>query len=64
VINKIDLPSAHPDEVAVDIGNLLGIPAGRPSISAKAGTNIDRSSKPWSHRSPLPKAIHRRLCVR
>ncbi len=26
VINKIDLPSAHPDEVAQEIGNLLGIP--------------------------------------
>jgi len=42
IINKIDLPSAHPDEVAQDISNLLGTP---PEdilrISAKEGTNID-----------------------
>ena len=42
IINKIDLPAAHPDEVAQDISNLLGTP---PEdilrISAKEGTNID-----------------------
>jgi len=27
VINKIDLPSAHPDEVATEISDLLGTPA-------------------------------------
>src|SRR5512139_2039084 len=26
VINKIDLPSAQPDEVAEDVGSLLGVP--------------------------------------
>ena len=26
VINKIDLPAAHPDEVAEEIGNLIGVP--------------------------------------
>src|SRR5512146_2159898 len=27
VINKIDLPSAHPDEVAEDVAALIGVPA-------------------------------------
>ena len=41
VINKIDLISAHPDEVAQDISHLLGTPPGEiPRISAKMGTNI------------------------
>ena len=42
VINKIDLPSARPDEVAVDISHLLGMPAGHIlRISAKEGVNVD-----------------------
>src|SRR5512139_1790017 len=42
VINKIDLPSARPDEVAQDISSLLGTPADEIiRISAKEGTNID-----------------------
>ncbi len=41
VINKIDLISAQPDEVAQDIGNLLGMPADEVTrISAKEGTNV------------------------
>ena len=41
VINKIDLPSAIPDEVAEELNNLLGIPADEiPRISAKEGINI------------------------
>jgi GTP-binding protein LepA len=41
VINKIDLPSAQPDEVAKDLGNLLGIdPDSIVRISAKEGLNI------------------------
>ena len=43
VINKIDLPSAIPDEVAEELNNLLGIPEGDiPRISAKEGINIDQ----------------------
>jgi len=43
VINKIDLPSARPDEVAEDIGSLLGVdPADVLQVSAKAGTNVDQ----------------------
>ena len=42
VINKIDLPSAIPDEVAKDLGSLLGIePNTIIRISAKLGTNVD-----------------------
>ena len=42
VINKIDLPSAHPDEVAEDVGSLLGVePESVLQISAKAGQNIE-----------------------
>lgn len=42
VINKIDLLSAHPDEVANDISNLLGTPADQIlRISAKSGINIE-----------------------
>ena len=42
VINKIDLPSARPDEVAVDISHLLGMPAEHIlRISAKEGVNVD-----------------------
>ena len=42
IINKIDLPSAHADEVAEEISNLLGTPVDQIlRISAKAGINID-----------------------
>jgi GTP-binding protein LepA len=41
VINKIDLPSAQPDQVAADIHNLLGTPPEEVlRISAKEGTNV------------------------
>ena len=43
VINKIDLPSARPDEVADEVANLLGIPQEDIlRISAKAGVNIEQ----------------------
>jgi len=42
LINKIDLPSARPDEIAQDISNLIGTPPDRIlRISAKEGTNIN-----------------------
>lgn len=42
VINKIDLPSAHPDEVAEEIYNLMGTPPEQIiRISAKAGLNVE-----------------------
>ena len=43
VINKIDLPSARPEEVKKEIEDVIGIPAMHaPCISAKDGTNIDQ----------------------
>ena len=42
VINKIDLPSAQPDEVAESLEQLIGYPAADiPRISAKNGTNVE-----------------------
>ena len=42
VINKIDLPSAQPDEVANELEQLLGVPAADiPRISAKEGLNVE-----------------------
>lgn len=43
VINKIDLPSARPEEIKKEIEDVIGIPAMHaPCISAKDGTNIDQ----------------------
>jgi GTP-binding protein LepA len=56
IINKIDLPSARPDEVAQEISSLLGTP---PSeiirISAKEGTNIDAVLEVIVSEVPPPK---------
>ena len=42
VINKIDLPSARPDEVRQEIEDIIGIDASEaPAISAKQGINIE-----------------------
>jgi len=42
VINKVDLVSAVPDEVAEDISSLLGVPASSViRVSAKMGTNVE-----------------------
>jgi GTP-binding protein LepA len=42
VINKIDLVTAHPDQVAQEISSLLGTPLDQVlRISAKAGLNVD-----------------------
>src|SRR5574338_233517 len=56
VINKIDLPSARPDEVAEDIGSLLGIdPLDVIQVSAKEGTNVDQILEAIVTRIPPPK---------
>lgn len=56
VINKIDLPSARPDEVAEDISNLLGDPVdGILKISAKEGLNVDQVLEAIVKRIPPPK---------
>ena len=58
VINKIDLPSAHPDDVAEDVAALIG---GRPEdvirISAKAGLNIEMVLETIVKRVPAPKGL-------
>ena len=41
VINKIDLPSARPEEVKAEVEDIIGIPAeDAPEVSAKNGINI------------------------
>ncbi|MCJ7723626.1 MAG: translation elongation factor 4, partial [Anaerolineales bacterium] len=56
VINKIDLPSAHPDEVAEDISSLLGVPPGSViRISAKMGINITEVLETIVTQIPAPK---------
>ena len=43
VLNKIDLASAHPDEVAHEVEDVIGLPClDAPRISAKVGLNIDQ----------------------
>ena len=42
VVNKIDLPSARPEEIVKEIEDVIGIPAEEaPRISAKNGINIE-----------------------
>ncbi len=56
VINKIDLPSARPDEVAEDVGALLGIDAlDVLQVSAKEGLNVDQILEAIVTRIPPPK---------
>ncbi len=56
VLNKIDLPSAHPDEVAEDLSNLLGIESDSMIfVSAKQGTNVEQILNAIIERIPPPK---------
>jgi GTP-binding protein LepA len=56
IINKIDLPSARPDEVAQDISSLLGTPPGEIiRISAKDGINIEAVLEVIVKEVPPPK---------
>ena len=56
VINKIDLPSARPDEVSEDIASLLGVKADDViRISAKEGLNIEQVLESIVLRVPPPK---------
>src|SRR5512141_2355245 len=56
VINKIDLPSARPDEVAEDVGSLLGIdPLDVLQVSAKDGLNVEQILEAIVTRIPPPK---------
>ena len=56
IINKIDLPSARPDEVAQDISSLLGTPPGEViRISAKDGININSVLEVIVKEVPAPR---------
>lgn len=56
VINKIDLISAHPDQVAEEISNLLGTPKDQIlRISAKAGSNVEDVLKQIVAEIPPPR---------
>ncbi len=55
VINKVDLPSARPDEVAAEIEDVIGIDASdAPRISAKTGLNIDQVLEQIVTKIPAP----------
>lgn len=56
VINKIDLPSARPDEAKEEIETVIGIPADdAPCISAKMGINIEAVMEQVVKCVPCPK---------
>jgi GTP-binding protein LepA len=56
VINKIDLVSARPDEVAEDVGSLLGVPPGEViRVSAKDGKNVEAVLEAVVSKVPPPK---------
>lgn len=56
VINKIDLPSARPEEIKMEIEDIIGLDASEaPLISAKDGTNIDQVLEAIVHKVPAPK---------
>jgi GTP-binding protein LepA len=57
VINKIDLITARPDEVAEDIGSLLGVEPGQViRVSAKEGRNVEAVLEAIVRMVPAPTA--------
>jgi GTP-binding protein LepA len=56
VINKVDLISARPDEVAEDISSLLGVEASSVlRVSAKSGINVEAVLEAIVEKVPPPK---------
>ncbi|MDK2982232.1 MAG: GTP-binding protein LepA [Chloroflexota bacterium] len=56
VLNKIDLPSAIPDEISEDLSSLLGVPAeDMIRVSAKSGTNVEQILPAIVEKIPPPK---------
>jgi len=56
VINKIDLPSARPDEVKKELKEVIGIDAeDAPLVSAKEGLNIEQVLEEIIKKIPAPK---------
>ncbi len=61
VLNKIDLPGADPDHVAMDIEQVLGLPAEDVlRVSAKQGIGIDELLEAIVERIPPPHGQHDR----
>lgn len=55
VINKIDLPSARPEEVRREIEDVIGLDASfAPCISAKTGLNVEDVLETIVHHIPCP----------
>ncbi len=55
VLNKIDLPSADPERVAHEIGDIIGIDAGDAiRVSAKTGYNVEDLLEQIVNRIPAP----------
>lgn len=55
VLNKIDLDSARPDEVKLEIEEMVGVPADdAPLVSAKEGIGIDELLEAIVERIPAP----------
>src|ERR1041385_7820761 len=56
VINKIDLPAAHPDEIAQELEDLIGIPKDQMiRVSAKTGLNVEAVLEAVVQRVPPPQ---------
>ena len=56
VINKMDLASARPDEVAAEVEDILGVEATTaPRISAKTGLNVEDVLEQIIEKIPAPK---------
>ena len=56
VLNKIDLPSARPDEVKAEIEDVIGVDAqDAPLVSAKEGTGIEELLEDIVQRIPAPE---------
>ena len=56
VINKMDLPSARPEEAKKEIEDIIGLPADDvPLVSAKTGLNIEQVLAQIVEKIPAPK---------
>ena len=56
VINKIDLPSANPDNAIKEIEDIIGIPAeDAPRVSAKTGLNVEQVLEAIVEKVPAPQ---------
>jgi GTP-binding protein LepA len=56
IVNKIDLPSARPEEIALELAELLGVePDEVLHVSAKEGRGVDRVLEAIVSRLPAPR---------